>query len=320
MGLFSKLRDGLKKTKESVFKNIETVVRGYAKIDEEMYEDLEAVMLTGDMGVETTEYLLGQIREGVKSKEINDGNDVVPYLEKCIVELLEENNAPIPEVEGTEVILVVGVNGVGKTTTIGKMAKYYKDQGKTVMLAAGDTFRAAASEQLTIWADRTGVPLVKHQEGADAAAVVFDATASAKAKGIDVLLIDTAGRLHTKSNLMEELKKMARIAGRNIEGAPQETLLVLDATTGQNAVSQAKLFGEVVPLTGVILTKLDGTAKGGVILSVKRELGVPVRWVGVGEGVEDLQPFDAAKFADALFDRNVEQREQEDESIEQQEE
>jgi fused signal recognition particle receptor len=312
MGLFSRLRDGLKKTKESVFKNIETVVRGYAKIDEEMYEDLEAVMLTGDMGVETTDYLLSKIREGVKSKEIKDGNDVVPYLEKCIVALLEENNDPIPEVEGTEVIFIVGVNGVGKTTTIGKMAKYYKDQGKTVMLAAGDTFRAAASEQLTIWADRTGVPIVKHQEGADAAAVVFDATASAKAKGIDILLVDTAGRLQTKSNLMDELKKMARIAGRNIEGAPQETLLVLDATTGQNAVSQAKLFGEVVPLTGVVLTKLDGTAKGGVILSVKRELGVPVRWVGVGEGVEDLQLFDAAKFADALFDRNVEQREQEE--------
>jgi fused signal recognition particle receptor len=296
-----------------MIRNIETVVRGYAKIDEDMYDDLEAVMLTSDIGVETTEYLLDKIREGVKSKEIKEGNDVVPYLEKCIVALLEENKVPLPEREGTEVIFIVGVNGVGKTTTIGKMAKYYKEQGKSVMMAAGDTFRAAASEQLTIWAERTDVPIVKHQEGADAAAVVFDATASAKAKGIDILLVDTAGRLQTKSNLMEELKKMARIASRNIEGAPQETLLVLDATTGQNAVSQAKLFGEVVPLTGVVLTKLDGTAKGGVILSVKRELGVPVRWVGVGEGIDDLRPFDAAKFADALFDRNVEQREQEDE-------
>lgn len=313
MGFFSRLREGLQKTKDSVIQNIETVVRGYAKIDEEMYEDLEAVMLTGDMGVETTEYLLGKIREGVKAKEIKEGSDVVPYLERCIVELLEENNEPFEEQSGTTVIFIVGVNGVGKTTTIGKMAKYYKQQGKTVMLAAGDTFRAAASEQLTIWADRIGVPIVKHQEGADAAAVVFDATASAKAKGIDILLVDTAGRLQTKSNLMEELKKMARIATRNIEGAPQETLLVLDATTGQNAVSQAKLFGEVVPLTGVVLTKLDGTAKGGVILSVKRELGVPVRWVGVGEGEDDLRPFDAAKFADALFDRNVEEREQEEE-------
>ena len=234
-------------------------------------------------------------------------------MEKCIVALLNENDEPLPETEGPRVIFIVGVNGVGKTTTIGKLAKYYKQQGKSVMLAAGDTFRAAASEQLTIWADRVGVPIVKHQEGADAAAVVFDATASAKAKGMDILLVDTAGRLQTKSNLMEELRKMARVAGRNIEGAPQETLLVLDATTGQNAVSQAKLFGDVVPLTGVVLTKLDGTAKGGVILSVKRELGVPVRWVGVGEGVDDLRPFDAAQFADALFDKNVAAREASDE-------
>ncbi len=313
MGFFSKLRKGLEKTKGSLIKNIETVVRGYAKIDDDMYDDLEAVMLTGDVGVETTEYLIDQIRAGVKSREIQDGNDVVPYLEKCIVSLLEENNDPVPDTTGTtDVIFIVGVNGVGKTTTIGKLAKYYKQQGKSVMLAAGDTFRAAAAEQLTIWADRTGVPIVKHQEGADAAAVVYDATASAKAHHTDILLVDTAGRLQTKSNLMEELRKMARVAARNIEGAPQETLLVLDATTGQNAVSQAKLFGDVVPLTGVVLTKLDGTAKGGVILSVKRELGVPVRWVGVGEGVDDLRPFDAAQFADALFDRNVEKREQEE--------
>lgn len=314
MGFFSKLRKGLEKTKKSFIQNIETVVRGYAKIDDEMYEDLEAVMLTSDIGVETTEYLLEKIKEGVKSKEIHDGNDVVPYLEKCVVQLLEENADPIPNRKGTtEVIFIVGVNGVGKTTTIGKLAKYYTQQGKSVMLAAGDTFRAAASEQLTIWAERDQVPIVKHQEGADAAAVVFDATASAKARGIDVLLVDTAGRLHTKSNLMEELRKMARVAGRNIEGAPHETLLVLDATTGQNAVSQAKLFGEVVPLTGVVLTKLDGTAKGGIILSIKKELGVPVRWVGVGEGADDLRPFDAAQFTDALFDRNIEQREQEEE-------
>ena len=304
MGFFSKLRKGLEKTKHSLIQNIETVVRGYAKIDDDMYDDLEAVMLTGDIGVETTEYLLDQIRTGVKSKEIKDGDDVVPYLEKCIVALLNENDEPLPETDGPRVIFIVGVNGVGKTTTIGKLAKYYKQQGKSVMLAAGDTFRAAASEQLTIWADRVGVPIVKHQEGADAAAVVFDATASAKAKGMDILLVDTAGRLQTKSNLMEELRKMARVASRNIEGAPQETLLVLDATTGQNAVSQAKLFGDVVPLTGVVLTKLDGTAKGGVILSVKRELGVPVRWVGVGEGVNDLQPFNPVEFADALFDKN----------------
>ena len=302
MGFFAKLKKGLEKTKTSLIQNIETVVCGYAKIDDDMYEDLEAVLLTGDVGLETTEYILRQIRTGVKTKEIQEGKDVVPYVQQCITKLLEENDTPVPTREGTEVIFIVGVNGVGKTTTIGKLANYYRQQGKSVLVAAGDTFRAAASEQLTIWADRIGVPIIKHQEGADAAAVIFDATASAKARGIDIVLVDTAGRLHTKANLMEELRKMARVAGRNIAGAPHETLLVLDATTGQNAVSQAKLFGETVPLTGVVLTKLDGTAKGGIILSVKRTLGVPVRWVGVGEGIEDLQPFSAVDFAAALFD------------------
>lgn len=302
MGFFAKLKKGLEKTKTSLIQNIETVVCGYAKIDDDMYEDLEAVLLTGDVGLETTEYILRQIRTGVKTKEIQEGKDVVPYVQRCITKLLEENDTPVPTREGTEVIFIVGVNGVGKTTTIGKLANYYRQQEKSVLVAAGDTFRAAASEQLTIWADRIGVPIIKHQEGADAAAVIFDATASAKARGIDIVLVDTAGRLHTKANLMEELRKMARVAGRNIAGAPHETLLVLDATTGQNAVSQAKLFGETVPLTGVVLTKLDGTAKGGIILSVKRTLGVPVRWVGVGEGIEDLQPFSAVDFAAALFD------------------
>lgn len=302
MGFFAKLKKGLEKTKTSLIQNIETVVCGYAKIDDDMYEDLEAVLLTGDVGIETTEYILQQIRTGVKTKEIQEGKDVVPYVQRCITKLLEENDTPVPTREGTEVIFIVGVNGVGKTTTIGKLANYYRQQGKSVLVAAGDTFRAAASEQLTIWADRIGVPIIKHQEGADAAAVIFDATASAKARGIDIVLVDTAGRLHTKANLMEELRKMARVAGRNIAGAPHETLLVLDATTGQNAVSQAKLFGETVPLTGVVLTKLDGTAKGGIILSVKRTLGVPVRWVGVGEGIADLQPFSAVDFAAALFD------------------
>lgn len=302
MGFFAKLKKGLEKTKTSLIQNIETVVCGYAKIDDDMYEDLEAVLLTSDVGLETTEYILRQIRTGVKTKEIQEGKDVVPYVQRCITKLLEENDTPVPTREGTEVIFIVGVNGVGKTTTIGKLANYYRQQGKSVLVAAGDTFRAAASEQLTIWADRIGVPIIKHQEGADAAAVIFDATASAKARGIDIVLVDTAGRLHTKANLMEELRKMARVAGRNIAGAPHETLLVLDATTGQNAVSQAKLFGETVPLTGVVLTKLDGTAKGGIILSVKRTLGVPVRWVGVGEGIEDLQPFSAVDFAAALFD------------------
>ena len=308
MGFFSKLKKGLEKTRGSLVKNITNVVCGYTDISEEMYDDLEAVLLTSDIGVETTDYLMDELRAGVKDYSVGSPDDVVPYLQQCIVKLLEENTEPVPDRSGTvEVILIVGVNGVGKTTTIGKLAKYYKEQGKRVMIAAGDTFRAAASEQLTIWADRVGVPIIKHNEGADAAAVVYDATASAKARSMDVLLVDTAGRLHTKSNLMEELRKMARVAGKNIEGAPQETLLVLDATTGQNAVNQAKLFGEVVPLTGVVLTKLDGTAKGGIVLSIKRELGVPVRWVGVGEGVDDLRPFDPAEFADALFETNEDQ-------------
>ena len=266
-----------------------------------MYDDLEAVMLTGDIGVETTEYLLDQIRKGVKSKEIKDGNDVVPYLEKCIVALLNENDEPLPETDGPRVIFIVGVNGVGKTTTIGKLAKYYKQQGKSVMLAAGDTFRAAASEQLTIWADRVGVPIVKHQEGADAAAVVFDATASAKAKGMDILLVDTAGRLHTKKNLMEELAKIDRVLEREAPGCSRETLLVLDATTGQNGLNQAREFAAACGVTGIILTKLDGTAKGGVAIAIRDQLGLPIKFVGTGESIGDLTPFCAAEFARALL-------------------
>lgn len=309
MGFFTRLKKGLVKTKESFIKNIERVVLGYAQVDEDFLEELEAVMLMGDLGVSTTEYLMKEIRRGVKEKAIRDTNDVIGFLEERIAELLMENDEPLPDMTGKlEVILVVGVNGVGKTTTIGKLGNYYKQQGKKVLIAAGDTFRAAASEQLTIWAERIGVPIVKHQEGADAAAVVFDALASAKAKQMDVVIIDTAGRLHTKSNLMEELKKIGRVAAKQVEGAPHQTLLVLDATTGQNAVSQAKLFGEVVPITGVALTKLDGTAKGGVVISVKKELGVPVRWIGVGEGIDDLRPFVAKEFAAALFDK-VDRRE-----------
>ncbi len=309
MGFFTRLKKGLEKTKKSFITNIERVILGYAQIDDDFLDELEAVMLTGDLGVSTTEYLMKEIRVGVKEKLIKDTNDVVGFLEERITALLTENEEPLPDMKDKlEVILVVGVNGVGKTTTIGKLGKYYQEQGRKVLIAAGDTFRAAASEQLTIWAERIGVPIVKHKEGADAAAVVFDALASAKAKGMDVVIIDTAGRLHTKTNLMEELKKIGRVAAKQVEGAPHQTLLVLDATTGQNAVSQAKLFGEAVPITGVALTKLDGTAKGGVIISIKRELGVPVRWIGVGEGIDDLRPFQAKEFAAALFDK-VDKRE-----------
>lgn len=309
MGFFEKIKNGLKKTRAAMANTLGGIFASFSGANEEFYEELEESMILADIGVETSCKAVEQLRTVVKERKLRTAEEIHDALKDILVDMLNVGDTSLKLGTRPSVVLVIGVNGVGKTTTIGKLAKFYEEQGKSVMLAAGDTFRAAASEQLTIWAERVGAPIVKHQEGADAAAVVFDATASAKARNIDILLVDTAGRLQTKSNLMEELRKMARIAGRNIDGAPQETLLVLDATTGQNAVSQAKLFGDVVPLTGVVLTKLDGTAKGGVILSIKRELGVPVRWVGVGEGVDDLRPFDAAQFADALFDKNVAARE-----------
>ena len=259
-------------------------------------------MLTGDLGPKTTTYLMKEIRRGVTEGIINNTNEVMPFMEERITEILGAQEEVL-ELHKPEVILVVGVNGVGKTTTIAKLAHYYAEQGKKVIIAAGDTFRAAASEQLSIWADRVGVSIVKHKEGADPAAVVFDACASALAKEADLVIVDTAGRLHTKVNLMEELKKIGRVADKQIPGAPHQTLLVLDGTTGQNAVSQAKLFGEAVPVTGIVVTKLDGTAKGGVVISIKEELGVPVRWIGVGEQMDDLRPFNAKEFANALFDK-----------------
>ena len=301
MGFFSKLRKGLEKTKKSFIQNIETVVRGYAKIDDEMYEDLEAVMLTSDIGVETTDYLLGKIREGVKSKEIRDGNDVVPYLEKCVVELLEENAEPMPDRTGmTEVIFIVGVNGVGKTTTIGKVANWFVRQGKSVTIAAADTFRAAAIDQLEIWAERAKVRIVKHEDGSDPAAVIFDAVSSAKARKTDVVLVDTAGRLHVKENLMKELQKMDRVVTREYPEAQFLKYLVLDATTGQNAINQAKIFDEAVNLDGIVLTKLDGTAKGGFVFSLCGELKIPVVFVGVGEKIDDLELFDAEQFVEGF--------------------
>lgn len=265
-------------------------------------DDLEATMLVGDLGPKTTAYLMKEIRRGVTEGIINNTGEVMPFMEERITEMLGAQEEVL-ELHKPEVILVVGVNGVGKTTTIAKLAHYYAEQGKKVIIAAGDTFRAAASEQLSIWADRVGVSIVKHKEGADPAAVVFDACASAVAKEADLVIVDTAGRLHTKVNLMEELKKIGRVADKQIPGAPHQTLLVLDGTTGQNAVSQAKLFGEAVPVTGIVVTKLDGTAKGGVVISIKEELGVPVRWIGVGEQMDDLRPFNAKEFANALFDK-----------------
>ena len=299
---FDRVKAGLEKTKNNFVKKVETIVIGYAEIDDDFLDDLEATMLTGDLGPKTTTYLMKEIRRGVTEGIINNTGEVMPFMEERITEMLGAQEEVL-ELHKPEVILVVGVNGVGKTTTIAKLAHYYAEQGKKVIIAAGDTFRAAASEQLSIWADRVGVSIVKHKEGADPAAVVFDACASAIAKEADLVIVDTAGRLHTKVNLMEELKKIGRVADKQIPGAPHQTLLVLDGTTGQNAVSQAKLFGEAVPVTGIVVTKLDGTAKGGVVISIKEELGVPVRWIGVGEQMDDLRPFNAKEFANALFDK-----------------
>ena len=299
---FDRVKAGLEKTKNNFVKKVETIVIGYAEIDDDFLDDLEATMLVGDLGPKTTAYLMKEIRRGVTEGIINNTGEVMPFMEERITEMLGAQEEVL-ELHKPEVILVVGVNGVGKTTTIAKLAHYYAEQGKKVIIAAGDTFRAAASEQLSIWADRVGVSIVKHKEGADPAAVVFDACASAVAKDADLVIVDTAGRLHTKVNLMEELKKIGRVADKQIPGAPHQTLLVLDGTTGQNAVSQAKLFGEAVPVTGIVVTKLDGTAKGGVVISIKEELGVPVRWIGVGEQMDDLRPFNAKEFANALFDK-----------------
>ena len=299
---FDRVKAGLEKTKNNFVKKVETIVIGYAEIDDDFLDDLEATMLVGDLGPKTTAYLMKEIRRGVTEGIINNTGEVMPFMEERITEMLGAQEEVL-ELHKPEVILVVGVNGVGKTTTIAKLAHYYAEQGKKVIIAAGDTFRAAASEQLSIWADRVGVSIEKHKEGADPAAVVFDACASAVAKEADLVIVDTAGRLHTKVNLMEELKKIGRVADKQIPGAPHQTLLVLDGTTGQNAVSQAKLFGEAVPVTGIVVTKLDGTAKGGVVISIKEELGVPVRWIGVGEQMDDLRPFNAKEFANALFDK-----------------
>ena len=302
MGFFDRLKSGLEKTRKSFAEKIEQVIKGYADIDEEFLDDIEMALLTSDVGVTVTSRLMQDIRTGIKAKEINQPDDLRPFLAQRISSMLNEGTAAmqLPE-KSVGVILVVGVNGVGKTTTIGKLGHFYAAQGKKVLLAAADTFRAAAIDQLEIWGQRTGCEVIKHAEGSDPAAVAFDALQAAKARNFDIVIIDTAGRLHNKGNLMEELRKIYRIIGREVEGAPHETLLVLDATTGQNALNQARVFGEVSDVTGVALTKLDGTAKGGVIVAVKSELGVPVKWIGVGEGMDDLRPFDAEEFAQALF-------------------
>ena len=301
MGFFDALKSGLAKTRKSFTEKIEQLIVGYAEIDEEFLEDLEAVLFSADVGTVTTNQLMAAVRQGIKSKQINSPDDLKPFLKNKIVEILKADQAAEPAVMAPRILMIVGVNGVGKTTTIGKLGHYFAANGNKVLLAAGDTFRAAAIEQLDIWASRIGCDMIKHKEGADPAAVAFDAVQAAKSRKVDVLLLDTAGRLHTKSNLMEELKKVHRVIAREVPDAPHETLLVLDATTGQNAINQAKIFGEAASVTGVVLTKLDGTAKGGVVVAIKQELKVPVKWIGVGEGINDLRPFDPEEFAEALF-------------------
>lgn len=303
MGFFSKIKESLKKTRDSVMRGMRKLLGTFTKIDENLFEQLEETMIMGDMGVETAEEICKQLRVMVKERGITDPNDIMDLMHEIISEMMGEDQ-PLDLSTQPSVILVIGVNGAGKTTTIGKMCYQFKNEGKRVLVAAADTFRAAAIDQLAVWTDRAGVELVRHAEGSDPAAVVFDALTAAKARGCDVVICDTAGRLHNKKNLMQELAKINRIIDREAENCAKECLLVLDATTGQNAVSQARLFQEVAPITGIVLTKLDGTAKGGIVISIHNELGIPVKLIGVGEKIEDLQPFNSKKFVDALFERD----------------
>ena len=302
MGFFDKLKAGLKKTSNSISEQVNEVLSVFVKVDEELFENLEEALIMADMGVETSTYIIEELRHRVKLKHITDGNEVKKELQDVITEILSELDSTMNLEGKPAVILVIGVNGVGKTTSIGKMAMHYKSMGKNVLLAAADTFRAAAIDQLDIWAQRSGCDIIKHQENSDPAAVVFDACAAAKARGADILICDTAGRLHNKKNLMAELEKINRVISRELPESSRETLLVLDATTGQNAVSQAKLFGGAADITGIVLTKLDGTAKGGIVTAISKEQQIPVKFIGVGEGLEDLQEFNASDFAKALFD------------------
>ncbi len=302
MGFFNKIKEGLKKTRDSIVGKIDSALKSFKKIDEELFEELEELLVMGDVGVSTAQKMCDELRVRVKKQGIQDPSEITGLLCEITAEMLsggqELNVSTSPSV-----ILVIGVNGVGKTTTIGKLANNFVKEGKKVTLAAADTFRAAAIDQLDIWAERSGADIVKQNEGSDPAAVVFDAISSAKAKHSDIIICDTAGRLHNKKHLMEELAKINRIIDRELPDASKEVLLVLDATTGQNAVVQAAEFSKATGITGIVLTKLDGTAKGGVVLAIKDGLGIPVKYIGVGEQVDDLQPFSPEDFAKALFDR-----------------
>ena len=301
VSLFERLKQGLTKAKQGITDKVDQVLKSYTKVDEDLLEEIEEILITADVGVETTMYIIDKLTDAIKTKKITDPQDVKGELKLIIEEILTNDNSTLDVSHSPSIIIMVGVNGVGKTTTIGKLASRYKKEGKKVLIAAGDTFRAAAIDQLEVWANRSGVDIIKHQEGADPGAVIFDSIKAAKARNIDLLICDTAGRLHNKANLMNELSKVFKIVDREYPEAKKEVLLVVDATTGQNAVSQAKSFKQVCDITGLVLTKLDGTAKGGVILAVKSEVDVPVKLIGVGEKMEDLQDFDAKAFSEALF-------------------
>ena len=308
MGFFSRITQGLKKTREAMLQRLDEVAASFGKIDQELFDEIEEILILADVGVTTSQKVVEELKAAVKEKAIVDPAKVKGELRLILSRMLEGGEEMNISTKPS-VILVIGVNGVGKTTTIGKMASYYTAQGKKVILGAADTFRAAAIEQLQVWADRAGVDLIKHSEGSDPAAVVFDTIAAGKARGADLIICDTAGRLHNKKNLMDELGKIARVVAREAEGCDVETLLVVDATTGQNGVNQARLFREAAGITGIVLTKLDGTAKGGVVIAIKDGLQIPIKFIGVGEGLEDLRPFVPEEFVSALFDQGGEEEE-----------
>ncbi len=301
MGFFDRLKEGLQKTRKGITEKLDQVLVSFGVINEELFDELEEVLITSDIGVETAMKVMSGLRKKVKDNKVTNPAAVKGLLKEQLEEMLGKENAKLQIEPSPAIITVIGVNGVGKTTSIGKIANMLKQDGKKVLLAAGDTFRAAAIDQLQVWSDRVGVDIIKQAEGSDPAAVIYDAVQAAKARKVDVLICDTAGRLHTKKNLMEELKKVSRIIDREMPGARRETLLVLDATTGQNAVSQAKTFSESAEISGIVLTKLDGTAKGGIVISISSELNIPVKLIGVGEKLEDLQPFNSKEFVEALF-------------------
>ncbi len=303
MNFFEKLKNGLSKTRENFTERIEDLIGGSVELDDDFLEELEMLLIAADVGMKTTEKIMKALHKAIIKRTITKPEEVMPFLKEFVAQLLHNEGQRMRLTGYPSIVLVVGVNGVGKTTTIGKLSNYYRLMGYKVMIAAGDTFRAAAAEQLKIWGERAQVEVIAHGEGADPAAVVFDGVKAAIARNMGILFIDTAGRLHNKANLMKELDKMYRVIQREIPEAPHETLLVLDATTGQNAISQAKIFLETANVTGVVLTKLDGTAKGGVVIAIKEELGLDVKWIGVGEGLMDFKPFQAEEFVEALFSK-----------------